>query len=150
MANELSKDEKKAYAEMLYMRGNMEQKDIARMVGISEQTLTKWVNDTDMGWKVKRRSFLITKKELVRRLYSIVDKITTKVDEDEEAGDTAQADKLIKYTAAIKNLETEMSVSEIMDVAMNFTKWLQALDPDLAMLVTEYFDKFIKHRLKQF
>jgi hypothetical protein len=33
---------------------------------------------------------------------------------------------------------------------MAFTKWLEALDPGFAMQCGNYFDKFIKERLKRF
>ncbi|MFN4249068.1 MAG: hypothetical protein ACK4EY_15175 [Flavipsychrobacter sp.] len=150
MGHQLNQDEKKTYAEQLYMRGDIDQKDIARLVGVSEVTMSKWVNDDVMNWKAKRKSFLVTKQEIVRRLYNVIEKITIRMDTAEDGGDTKEADKLIKYTAALRNLETETSIREIMDVSMKFGKWLLPIDPKMASTVSDYMDKFIKEKLKRF
>lgn len=148
--HQLTQEEKKIYAEKLFLRGDIEQKEIARLVGISEVTMSKWVNDPALNWRNKRKSFMVTKPEVIRRLYNIIEKMTIRMDEDEEGGDTKEADKLIKYTAALKNLETEVSVAEIMEVAMQFGKWLLPLDPALASQVSNHFDLFIKEKLRRF
>lgn len=150
MAETLTIDEKRGYAEQLFLRGDMDQKDIARIVGVHVNTLTKWANDPDLKWKEKKLSFMVTKPEIIRRMYSVLDKLSKQADEAEDAGDTKAADKFIKYTAALKNLETEASISEIMEVAMSFVKWLQPLDPQFALAASNHFDKFIKERLKRF
>lgn len=149
-SHQLTQDEKKLYAEKLFMRGDIEQQEIARLVGVSVVTMSKWVNDPASNWKGKRKSFLVTKQEVIRRLYSVIEKMTARMDEDEEGGDTKDADKLIKYTAALKNLETETSISEIMEVAMGFGKWLLPVDPALAGAVANHFDLYIKEKLKRF
>lgn len=150
MAHMLTIDEKRRYAETLYLRGDLDQKEIAQIVQVSEKTMSNWVNDEKMGWKAKRKSYRVTKEAQIARLYNIIDKITQKIDGDEGLGDTKEADKLIKYTAALKNLETESSLAEIMEVAMLFTKFLQPIDPALALQVSNHFDLFIKDRLKRF
>lgn len=148
--SQLTQDEKRSYAEMLFLRGDIDQKEIARIVAVSQVTMSKWVNDEKTNWKAKRKSFLVTKQEQVRRLYNIIDKLTTRIDTSDDQGDTKEADKLIKYTTALKNLETDASVADIMEVAMMFTKWLQPIDPTLTLSVSNHFDLFIKDRLKRF
>ncbi len=146
----LTNDEKREYAERLYLRGDLEQKEIAKIVCVAEKTLSGWVNDDRYGWKQKRKSFRVTKEAQISRLYNIIDKLTTKIEADDALGDTKEADKLIKYTAALKNLETEASLAEIMEVGMLFTKFLQPIDPAFTMQVANHFDMFIKDRLKRF
>src|SRR5574343_262224 len=43
--HQLTMEERKQYAEMLFMRGDIEQQEIARIVQVSANTITKWVND---------------------------------------------------------------------------------------------------------
>lgn len=150
MAEQLTQDQKKQYAEMLFLRGDIEQKEIAKIVGVSQVTMSKWVNDEEANWKAKRKSFMVTKQETIRLLYNVCEKLAMRAHNAEDGGDTKDADKLIKYTASLKNLETEASIAEIMEVAIIFTKWLQPIDPALALTVTNHFDKFIKDRLKRF
>lgn len=146
----LTIDEKKLYAEKLFVRGDIEQRDIAKIVGVSEQTLSKWANDEELGWKQKRKSFLVTKGQIINRLYNIIEKMTIRMDESDDAGDPKEADKLIKFTAALKNLETETSIAQIMEVAMGFDKWLLPIDPQLADTVSRMFDAYIKEKLRRF
>ena len=68
--------------------------------------------------------------------------------EDKDA--SKNADAYVKFTAAIKNLETETSIASIIEVARMFTNWIQPLDPKFALDVANHFDAFIKERLKRF
>jgi predicted transcriptional regulator len=98
------------------MRGDIDQMEIARLVGISQNSMSKWVNDPVMNWKAKRKSFLVTKQEAIRRLYNIIEKLTIKAESDDDGGDTALADKISKYSATLNKLETDASVADIMEV----------------------------------
>jgi DNA-binding Xre family transcriptional regulator len=148
MSKELSTSQKKEWAEMLFLQGDISQKEIAAKVGVSENTITKW---KDAGkWDALRKSMLTTKTEILRNLYNILDKINGKLKEEDSIGDTKIADMYVKYTAAIKNLETETSVGQISEVARMFVNWLQTFDPKFGLLVLNHFDKFMKEQLKRF
>jgi hypothetical protein len=56
----------------------------------------------------------------------------------------------VKYTASINNLETETSIAQIIQVGRMLIDWLQPLDPQFALQVTNHLDAFIKERLKRF
>ena len=147
--HQLTMDERKQYAEMLFMRGDIDQQEIARIVQVSANTITKWVNDETTNWKGKRRSMLITKQEILRRLYSVVDKISQQIDQDESAGDTKKADMLIKYTTAIKTLETDANAADAIEVFMRFNKFMLTIDPAFVGQSNHYQDMFIKDLLKR-
>lgn len=147
--HQLTMDERKQYAEMLYMRGDIEQQEISRIVGVSANTMSKWVNDDSMNWKGKRRSMLLTKQEMLRRLYSVLDKLSQKMDTDENAGDTKDADKLIKIATAIKTMETDANAAEAIEVFMRFNKYVLPIDPAFVNQANFYQDTFIKDLLKR-
>jgi transposase-like protein len=145
---ELSTKQKKEWAEMLFLQGDVSQKEIAAKVGTSENTITKWKEAGN--WDKLRKSMLTTKTEILRNLYNILDKINGKLKEEDSIGDTKIADMYVKYTAAIKNLETETSIGQIAEVARMFVNWLQTIDPQFALTVLNHFDKFIKEQLKRY
>lgn len=59
-----------------------------------------------------------------------------------------EADIISKITNAINRLETETSIGEIVDVAKQIIQFTQSIDLDFAKQLTEYFDLFIKQKMK--
>ena len=146
MSKQLSISQKKEWAEMLFIQ-RLTQKEIAKKVGVSETTLSKWVNEG--LWDKKRKTLLTTKSEILRFLYDIIDKLRMKIQSEDGIGDTKQADMVVKYTAAIKALETETSISVLMDAGMQFHKHLQLIDPIKALDFLNEYDGFIKDKIKR-
>ena len=60
-----------------------------------------------------------------------------------------EADAFKKLTAAIKDLETETNIADIVQVARLFINFLLVQDATQAKTVTTLFDAFIKERLKK-
>jgi uncharacterized protein YjcR len=86
MKKELSLSQKKEWAQLLFISNQLLQKDIAVKVGVSEKTLSKWVNENK--WDALRKSMLITKTEILRNLYDVLDKIGRKMKDEDSIGDT--------------------------------------------------------------
>ena len=94
-------EDKKDYARLLYMQGE-QQKVIAEKVGVSAQTITKWVNVG--GWVEQRAAQNITRPELVNKLLRTVDKmIETVNDSDDPDAANGLGDKLAKFAATIES-----------------------------------------------
>jgi hypothetical protein len=148
MAKDLSISQKKEWAELLFIRGDLLQKDIASKVQVSERTLSKWANEGE--WERLKKSMLTTKSEILRNLYDLLDKISQKLKEEGSIGDSKIADMYVKYTAAINNLETETSIAQMFEVGRMFVNHLQAIDPQFALSVLNHFDGFIKEKLKRY
>lgn len=148
MSNELTMKQKREYAETLYLRGQLSQRDIAAKVGVSEVTISKWSKKDD--WEKLRKSLLTKKSELLSFLYDLLGKIKDQITEQKNTGDSKDADKFVKYTAAIKTLETETSIAELMDAGDRFNKYLRLRDPQKAMEFLNEYDSFIKEQLKSF
>jgi len=143
---------KKEYAKLLFTQEKLSQKEVAEKAGISEQTMTKWVKANNEEWKRLRTSYVITKREQLSRLYEQIGEITETIQEREKGkrySDSKEADILVKLTAAAKNLETDASVADIIEVAMRFLNWLRPVDLEKAKEISGYFDGFIKDQLKK-
>jgi hypothetical protein len=148
MSKELSNKQKREWAEMLFIQGDVTQKEIAHKVNVAEKTISAWA--AKYNWDDLRKSMLTTKNDILRNLYNILDKINTKLKDENSIGDSKIADMYVKYAAAIKSLETETSIGQISEVGRMFVNWLQGIDPALALTVLNHLDKFIKERLKRF
>jgi transcriptional regulator with XRE-family HTH domain len=143
---------KKEHARLLFTQEKLSQKEIAERTGVSEQTVTKWVNANNGEWKRLRQSIIVTKKEQLSRIYEQLDEITQEIqkrDPGKRYASSKDADILVKLTAAAKNLETETSISEIIEVSMRFLNWLRPIDLDKAKDFSGYLDSFIKDQLKK-
>lgn len=148
MAKELTNTQKREYAETLFLRTDLTQKEIASKAGVSEQTITAWKEKYQ--WDAKRQSLLVTKSEIIRRYYNILDRLSRKIEADEKLGDAKEADKSIKYAAAIKALEIETNTGTMIETGMAFIQDVQSYDVEFAKQIAIAFDGFISKRLKRF
>lgn len=143
--------QKKDWAKLLFIKDNKTQKEIAQIVSVTEKTLSKWVNDNK--WEALRSSFVITKEQELRRLYIQINELNNFINEKEEGKRFAtnqEADILSKLAAAAKNLESETSVADIINVFMDFLDWLQKVDFAKSQEIAEVQDNYIKYKLSKF
>ena len=137
--------EKKDLAYLLYTKGMVEtQKELAVRVGVSETTMSKWIRDGD--WENHRQSILVTKQQQLRIMFEELDGINNYLSglnkEDGNYFKVAQIRRqLIKD---IKSLEGNITKSVIVDVFLQFNRWLQRSDMEKAKEIFEIQDLFIK------
>jgi len=133
----------KELAKLYYLSGEL-QKDIAAKVGVSCQTVNKWVKDG--SWDTLRAAKTITRRE-------IVTKMLQQINEKLESGEWT-ADEMVKATAAIEHLDKQTNVVTIIEVFGAYNKWLLSrmqfdpeLTPDLVKIMNKYQDTFISEQL---
>ena len=142
------------HARLLFMQGEP-QKVIAEKVGVSAQTITKWVNDGD--WQAARSAANITRPEHVNKILKSIDVLVEDlVNEPSPEKTAAAADKLVKFAATIERLDKKTSVVDIIEVFMAFSKWLQYrmsfdpnVTPELIQTINKYHDLFISEQLQK-
>lgn len=150
MANKVSTD-KKEFAEALFMQG-MPQNSIAEKVGVSANTVGKWVKDG--CWGEKRAAMSITRKSLQNELLSAIkDKIEELRDLDISKSATV-VDQLVKLSATIERLDKEASAVDFIECFMAFGRWLEyqaeidlKITPEFRKLVNKYQNKYILEML---
>ena len=146
-------EDKKDYARLLYMQGE-QQKVIAEKVGVSAQTITKWVNVG--GWVEQRAAQNITRPELVNKLLRTVDKMIEAVnDSDDPDAANGLGDKLAKFAATIEKLDKHTSIVDVIEVFMAFSKWLQFqaefdedITPELLKTINKYHNQYINYLIQ--
>lgn len=140
--------QKKELAKVLFVTERLQQKEIAERVGVTPQTVSRWV--TREGWEKLRASISMTKEEQLKALYRQIEELNNDIAQRSERRypTTAESDIISKVSAAIKNLETEVGVSEIVSVFSAFTRWIKSYDLERAQSLAPLFDDFIKSRLQ--
>lgn len=146
-------EDKKDYARLLYMQGE-QQKVIAEKVGVSAQTITKWVNVG--GWVEQRAAQNITRPELVNKLLRTIDKMIEAVnDSDDPDAANGLGDKLAKFAATIEKLDKHTSIVDVIEVFMAFSKWLQFqaefdedITPELLKTINKYHNQYINYLMQ--
>lgn len=144
----LAAKQKKEWAQLLFLRTDKSQKEIAETVGVAEKTLSGW--KTNENWDRLKASIVITKDEQLRRVYQQINELTSVIEkrpEGERYADSSEADTLSKLASTARSLESNMSIADIIDVFMMFQDWLRDIDLVKAQDISNYQDAFIKHRL---
>jgi transcriptional regulator with XRE-family HTH domain len=145
-------EQKKELAKLLFVRENLSQKELAVKVGVAEKTISKWVNANEEEWKRMRQSLVVTKEEQLRHFYDQVDELNQAIRSREPGKRYAtnkDADTLSKLTSSIKNLETETSISEIIEVSRGYLNWLRPIDIEKAKETANLMDAYIKEKLRR-
>ena len=111
----------------------------------------KWVND--FNWKSLRNRLLVGKEEVLSNLYEQIGELNTSIRNKEEGkryGDTKEADSLVKYTASIRNLETELAIADLVESGIRFVKHLQKVGTtEQVVEFSELWNDFIQESCKK-
>jgi len=142
--------DKQYLAKILFTREKLEQKVVAKRVGVSEKTMSKWVND--FNWRTLRNRLAVGKEEVLSNLYEQLEELNDAISQKpvgERYSDSRQADIQIKLTASIRNLETELAIADLVESGIRFIKFLQAHGTHQQVLDTSnLWNEFIQHSIK--
>ena len=147
MSNDLKR--KKELARLIYTNNNLTQKEVAKQVGVTEKTVSKWTNDGK--WDAIKTALTVTREEQLRRLYNQIAEYNTTI-EQREAGKrfatASEADAINKLATAIDKLERETGARDILNVSKAMLNWLRKIDLPKAQEVSALFDAFLKDSIK--
>ena len=119
MSKTLTNQQKKDWAKMLYMQGELQSRQIAEKVGVSPVTMSKWSREGN--WEMLRAAVTTTREEQIRNLYMQIAEMNKAI---AERGD--------KYASVSKQI----------------LFWLRKRDPQKAIELSYYFDEFVKEKLR--
>ncbi len=142
----------KEIAKNLYLNGTL-QKEIAERLGVSPQTIVKWVKEG--GWDTIRAARQVTRTELVNKTLASINQM---LDNVLQSGDpeamTGLGDKLSKLAGAIEKLDKKATVVDFIEAFIEFERWLigrQAFDKnisdELIKTINKLHDQFINERI---
>lgn len=146
---ELTMAQKKDWAKTLYLKENLTQVEIAERVGVSRQTMCRWV---DSGkWEMLKTSLTLTREEQIGHLYRQVAEINKAIasrKQGERFATSKEADILGKLASAINRMESEVGIKDIIEAGTKFIEWIRPIDLEKAKEITSLYDGFIKDSLK--
>lgn len=148
MANNLSNTQKKEWAKTLYLKEDLTQQEIADRVGVSRVSVNRWI--ADGKWEEQKVGLTLTREEQVANLYRQVAEINRKIAEKPEGerfASNAEADILGKLSAAIRKMETDVGIADVISVQTKFIEFLRPIDLGKAKELTQLSDAFIKSLL---
>ncbi len=142
--------DKKGIAKSLYLDGNYTQEEIAGKVGISRQTISRWIREGE--WESLKASLTITSTQIIAQMNRQIAEINNNIASREEGkrfATTTEADTLAKLATAIKKMESDLGITDIVGVAMRFLSWLRPLDIEMAKKFNDLLDGFIKDQISK-
>lgn len=148
MAKRKSKQELDSAREIAYMLyvGHVSCKEISERVGVSMQSLSKWI--ADGMWKEKRAAKTITRVELINKTLMQINDLLEKKSDDGESD--INADKLSKLVAMVEKLDKKASPITAMEVFIDFVSWIQKMSVsdktvtvELIKTINRYQDAYI-------
>ena len=140
--------EKKEYAELLYTRVGLTQKEIAAKVNATEATISDWKKKGN--WDKLKASLSVTKAQQLQDVYDQINELNAAI-KKRKAGErfatSSESDTLSKLSSTAKSLETETSLAEIINTFVDFNEWLRAVDINKAKEFIALQDAYIKTKL---
>ena len=136
---ELTRQQKKEFAKILYTKENLTQEEIADRTGVSRVTVNRWI--TGENWKDLRASVTMMKEERLK------DAIASRPD-GERFATPAEADTIAKYAKAIEKLEGEVGLSDVISVLRKLLAHVREYDLEEAKRIAPVCDSFVNSFLK--
>lgn len=144
----IDNEKRKALAKDIYTLGQYTYEEIAEKVGSTRQTVSKWCKEG--RWDELKAGMTVGREQILKGMYMQVDEINKAIqakEKGERYASPAQADTLIKLSAAIKKLEMDAGVSELVSAGIRFCEWLRPIDIDKAMDFSNLWDSFLISQL---
>ena len=128
----MAKTKEKALAKEMYMAGKS-QKDIARIIGVQEKTVSGWV--TKYGWKNEREARYLGKRSQEDNLRNLVSQMAGKAIRLESELET---ERINGNTDKVLILQSE--ITRVSDSASKWNKQLESISKENKVSLTTYLD----------
>ena len=147
MAKSLELEQKKEWAKLLFLKENITHEEIADRGGVARITINKRAKE----WENLKLNLLQTREERISSTLAQLDELDRSI-ADKEAGKryptASEADIRRKLTADLEALEQDASIRDIYNVSRGLLDWLRQVDLARAKELSDYFDAYIKEKLK--
>lgn len=145
---ELTSRQKKDFAKSIYLGEDLTQEEIAERVGVKRQTVSRWIKEGN--WERHKVSITITREEQLKNLYLQLSELNTAINKKpagERFANAAESDTISKISNAIKKMETDVGLADILSVFKSFVKWLRTYDMARSKEIVPLLDAYIKSKL---
>ena len=146
---------RKGYAFRLFMSGES-QKSIARTVGITEATVSRWAGKEE--WDKKQQEQNTSTLALANSMMAAARKMSELIISNIENGNTdigtitKCSDNLVKIMAAAERIAKTVTRATVIDVIIALDRWLvqraevdECLSPEMLESITSFHRKYIEY-----
>lgn len=144
--------EKKRQAQELFINTGLAQREIAEIVGVSEKSISNWVNDDGQAWKRAKAAKSITKDKVIASWYRQLDELNDQIakrDADKRYPTPAETDQMVKIAASIDKLERSYNFAMYHQAIDELTDFLTMRDQQAAAIVAKYAFDFLKAKSRK-
>lgn len=135
----------KSLAEKMIVEDGLTAKEVNHILGVSEQTLSKWRKGNPGG-----KSWDERQAELMSSPHKIKDLLLQELKLISEGKKpNIDADALAKVSKVIESVSGKVSVQVIFSVFKEFDNWMADQDPKVAILFTDYHKLFLIYKANQ-
>ena len=145
---ELTSRQKKDFAKSIYLGEDLTQEEIAERVGVKRQTVSRWIKEGN--WERHKVSITITREEQLKNLYLQLSELNAAINKKpagERFANAAESDTISKISNAIKKMETDVGLADILSVFKSFVQWLRTYDMARSKEIVPLLDAYIKSKL---
>lgn len=146
---DLKSEQRKQLAKELYLLGNYTYEEIAEKVGAQRQTISRWAKSGN--WDSLKAGMSITREQSLLRLYQQLENLNGAIlarEPGKRHPDSKEADVMAKLAAAIKSLENDVGISDIISSGMRFGEFLRRIDLEKAKEYVKLWNLFLKEQIK--
>lgn len=139
---------KKELAQILYVQEKKTLEEIGELLGVSHVSVHKW--SVAGKWNELRSGASIAKEQQIMNLYRQIDLINEDVvnrAEGERKVTVKEAKIIADLADAVKKLESEVGIAEIVSCGMKFCDFMRSMDVEKAKEVNGYWDSFLRSML---
>lgn len=146
---DLKSEQKKALAREIYLLGSYTYEEIASKVDVQRQTISRWAKAGK--WDELKAGMSVTREEILKRMYQHLNNINEDIltrTEGERRPSSKEADVMVKLAAAIKSMETDVGISDLVSAGMRFGDWLRISNVEKAKEFVKLWDLFLKDSIR--
>lgn len=146
---DLKSEQKKALAREIYLLGSYTYEEIASKVDVQRQTISRWAKAGK--WDELKAGMSVTREEILKRMYQHLNNINEDIltrTEGERRPSSKEADVMVKLAAAIKSMETDVGIADLVSAGMRFGDWLRISNVEKAKEFVKLWDLFLKDSIR--
>ena len=132
-------------AKTLFIKNGLTAKEISDILEVSENSIGKWI--AAGGWRELRAAQTASVDSIRARSLAAIDKIYTAAEEDDRVLTDAEADRIAKLSAAMRNLEKGIDSATRFEVLYDFLKFFKAIDESLAIKISKVMPDYVNSKM---
>lgn len=146
---DLTTQQKREYAKMLYLKGGLTQAEIAERAGLSRQTISAAIKKEK--WDILKAETAMTDEEMLQQIRQQINEVKQEIDSrppKERKYTPADLDGLRKLYKTMKELKGEATVADMISFGEKFIAYVRPIDIEFTKRFTDLYDAFIKDNLQ--